>query len=266
MDCDIDAVSGFLTDKNPDAAVAAHLCVCAGCRRLYERMKDTAELLGTSLPPTAGLTLLPEQWIYSAAIIGGEAFEGMPDVLRKVNAGTREAIYAKAQNALMDKGLIDISFDGTIGIKKHFFSIVDTCVSFDRFLSLVRRTPGKAERICNIYEKDGDSVIMYVDIKKGCTAVRRSGRVYFADTAGNDNTTHSEILSAEELRTLRDEVKGFGGVNSENETRELLKLAMQGSVEYHSITEIIKNPGRAAHFNSAVFINTHDNKIELLLR
>ena len=257
MHYDTEAISQYLTSDNPDPSIAAHLCVCEKCRSIYERMHGAAQLL-TSENIATGITLMPSEWIYCAALIGGETFEGMPDVLRRSDDKSRDTAYNKAMSALTDKSLIEVSFDGSIGIKKRLYDIVNICVNFDRFLSLTRRTPGKPERICNVYEKDGDSVVMYIDMKKGCTAVRRYGKVFTSDMSEDNQCGWDERYTFDELRALYNDTKGFGAPDRSEGTKAVLQQAMSGSAEYYSVTEIVPNTGSIGHLRSDVQINTYE--------
>jgi hypothetical protein len=258
-----EAIGRFLTDDRAETALSAHLCGCAACRGVYERAAEAAGLFngGTLL---TGVTLSPEEWIYAAALIGGDTFEGMPDVLADCGVDERTAAYERARVALEDKDLVETAFDGTVGIRRRLYEILEICLRFERFLTLTRKTPGKPDRVCNVYEKNGVSVVMYISLRKGCTAVRRKAKIRFAGGAlngGPDQRGESfsgESFSIEELRALCEAAQGFGGFDGGGGTKEVLAAAMRGSVEYYSVTEIRAGANRRGAFRSEVFLCTCD--------
>ena len=263
MHYNADEISNFLLDSNPDPAIATHLCICTKCRRLYQQIKDIAELLNA---PAPGITLTPAQWIYIAALIGGDTFEGMPDALHTHNPSQREEAYAKAHDALIGKGYIETDFDAprraralplpqgsTIKIKKHLYQIVNTCINFERLITLTRQTPGSPPRICNIYEKAGNSAVMYVNIAN-CTAIWRQSKTFFTPEKEGHPTETLAAFTPEELQNLRDEIKGFGGSSEGN----ILAQAIKGSAGYYSISEIKVNPGKTAKYTSHIQISDYD--------
>ena len=265
MHYDKEAISTFIIDNSLNPALAAHLCICTECRQLYERMRDSYEIFGAEAIST-GFTLTPEQWIYCAAVIGGNTFEGMPDVLRHVDDVGREAAYTRARDALVDKGLMEIAFDGTVGMKKQLFEILNICINFTRFLTITRRTPNKPERICNIYEKDGDSIIMYMDLEKGCTAVKRAGKMLFADIPDTKSDNDCDVFTFKELQYLKDETKNFNDTVNYDKTQDALLLAMSGSAGYYSITEIVPNQKGRGKIRTGVVISTHESNFTMSYR
>lgn len=261
MHYDVEAIRQFLTDENPDPAVSVHLCICDECRRLYERVRDSLELFAP-VSISAGITLAPEQWIYCAALVGGDTFEGMPDVLSHVNSKEREKKYAESRDALMEKGLIEVSFNGKVDIKQRLYDVVNTCLKFERFLSLVRRTPGKPDRVCNIYEKDGNSVVMYIDLHKGCTAVKKANKVFFLEIINQDST--GEPFTYDEIIAVRDEVQNQDMCNEGTETLNALRLAVSGSAGYYNATEIIANPKGAGQLRTKTLVSTYESDVQII--
>ncbi|MCL1877903.1 MAG: hypothetical protein FWF80_03525 [Defluviitaleaceae bacterium] len=257
----VEEIRRFITDENPDPAVSVHLCVCDECRRLYERVRDSLELF-TPVAVSAGITLSPEQWIYCAALVGGNTFEGMPDKLSHMSNNEREKKYAEARTALTEKGLIEVAFDGKIGIKQRLYNMLDTCLNFERFLSLVRRTPGKSDRACNIYEKNGSSIVLYIDMHKGCTAVKKANKVFFSEF-GNQAIT-GEPFTYDKFLVVCDEVKNFGIYNEGKETLKALRHAIGGSAEYFNATEIIASSEGSGRLRTKTLIKTYDSDVQIM--
>ena len=268
MHYDAEALSRFLSGSEPDTKVAAHLMSCAKCRRMYESLMDAHELLWSAaiLP---GITLMPGEWIYCAALIGGDAFYGMPDVLGHMDDRGRAEAYIKARKNLEGRGLVEVAFDGTIGIKKRLFDIADICVNFERLLSMARRTPGRPERICNVFEKAGNSVVMHMDAAKGCTAALREGRVYFDDFPQSEDICGGKGYSRDEIIRFSEEIKGFGsfevvpGFGNGDAPDIPIKQALSGSAEYYSVKELKKNPGGLASLRIVTVIGTYEGDYRL---